>query len=1788
MATAKLMSWKAAAFEPFEEQDTPARLGSTKSTGGSLYPATGATILTTPRWMAATSLAPSEAIVVSQPLSSRAWSPGSSNVFAANSDPALSVTAPIGAGAIKSDSGALSSEAVGLNAAAATPKAITLAPAPTATPETMTFSPDVDATVGGAAAPKILAAATAVPNKIVLENQKQGNPESEWELRNGPSSSIEGFATDISFNVGETVTFKINTTSSNYRIDIYRLGYYGGMGARKVGTINHQAASAINQPDPLRDASTGLVDAGNWQVTDSWTMPSDMVSGIYIAKLVRQDGTTGENHIPFIVRDDASTSDIVFQTADTTWHAYNGWGGANLYGGNGPGGDTAPGRAYKVSYNRPIITREGGGTYAGPQDFIFGAEYSALRWMEMNGYDVSYISGVDADRYGELLLNHKIYTSVGHDEYWSGDQRANVEAARDAGVHLAFLSGNEVYWKTRWEDSIDSSGTDYRTLVSYKETRAGGKIDPSTEWTGTWRDLSADPAGGARPENELTGTMFQVDSYRSDAIKIPYGMTKLRFWRDTDVADTLPGNSATLVKNVLGYEWDISPDNGFRPDGLIKLSNTTLDVDTILVDYGTTVAPGTATHNLTLYRAPSGALIFGAGTVYWSWGLDANHDLEPTPTDPSIQQAMVNLFADMGVQPQTLQASLNLATASTDLIAPTSVIGTLGGTSVAEGQRIVISGSASDAGGQVAAVEISTDGGATWWATEGTPANWTYTWRAPQTGTYTVLSRAVDDSLNMETPATGMSMTVTPADQVSLFQGNEGPSPFHAAALTPATACCNVCLVHVFGPTQLGVKIESSRSGTISGLRFYKNVENTGPHVGSLWTASGQLLARASFTNETASGWQQVNFATPVTIAADTTYVASYHTTTGVYLSSPAAYFAIDHKSGPLTALASNWENGPNGLIAYGDVNTFPTGVPQGATNYWVDVVFNPATTVGNQAPVARNDSGLGTAPGVPLHIAATTLLANDSDPNNDPLAISSVGGAVNGTVAYNAGTQTVTFTPQAGYTGPASFTYTVTDGRTGTSSASVSVEVDPALTTLGLFNPGDAPSVVSTNDSGAVELGVRFQSNVAGSITGIRFYKGPSNTGTHIGNLWDAAGRSLATATFTAESASGWQQVNFAVPVAITAGTTYVASYHTTSGYYSSTPGYFSTAHSNGPLTAPADGTGGGNGVYAYGGSSQFPGDSYSATNYWVDVMLRPNGTQSNQPPVAVADSGFSTARDTVLQIAASALLGNDSDPNGDTLSITGVSGATNGTVAYNSTTQTISFTPTAGYTGPGSFSYTVSDGRGGTATAGVSLTVAPATNQPPVAVADSGFSTARDMALQIAASALLGNDSDPNGDTLSITGVSGATNGTVAYNSTTQTISFTPTAGYTGPGSFSYTVSDGRGGTATAGVSLIVTSPSNTASLFGPGDTPDILADDERQAVELGVKFTASTNGTINGIRFYKGAANANTGTHTGSLWDATGVRMATATFTNETATGWQQVNFANPVAVTAGTTYVASYHTSTGGYAASPDYFSTAHASGPLTAPSSATSGGNGVFAYGSGGIAPNSTFGSTNYWVDVVFTPAAQQSNQPPVAVADSGFSTARDTALHIAASALLGNDSDPNGDALSIAGVGGASNGTVAYNSTTRAISFTPTAGYTGPGSFSYTVSDGRGGTAAAGVSLTVTSPSNTASLFGPGDTPGILVDADRQAVELGVKFTASTDGTINGIRFYKGAANANTGTHTGSLWDATGVRMATATFTNETATGWQQVNFANPVAVTAGTTYVASYHTSTGGYAASP
>jgi len=259
------------------------------------------------------------------------------------------------------------------------------------------------------------------------------------------------------------------------------------------------------------------------------------------------------------------------------------------------------------------------------------------------------------------------------------------------------------------------------------------------------------PADGGRPENALTGTIGQVSAPQANAITVPQADGKMRFWRNTSIATLGPGQVATLPQGGLGYESEEDMDNGLRPAGLIRLSSTTAAVTNYIYFSPTSgyyFANGTETHHLTMYRAPTGALVFGAGTINWSSGIESDRvGSTGPPADPNMRQAMVNLLADMGAQPAILQNGLAAATASTDTSPPRSTITSPApGTTVTAGSQVTISGTAVDfGGGVVGGVEVSVDGGVTWHPAAGRE-NWSYVFTAATSGPLNALSRAVDGS----------------------------------------------------------------------------------------------------------------------------------------------------------------------------------------------------------------------------------------------------------------------------------------------------------------------------------------------------------------------------------------------------------------------------------------------------------------------------------------------------------------------------------------------------------------------------------------------------------------------------------------------------------------------------------------------------------------------------------------------------------------------------------------------------------------------------------------------------------------------------------------------------------------------------------------------------------------------------------------------------------------------------------------------------------------------------------
>ena len=562
--------------------------------------------------------------------------------------------------------------------------------------------------LAGMTAPAPASAAVSCPNPIpvVDENNCQGPGTMDWRLTPGSySDEIGGFSVRTSYDRGQDVALKIARNSpteaaTNVDIEVFRTGWYGGLGARRI-----PAASVADVPlnndftcNP-RDAQTGRLDCGNWNVTHTIPGSALPASGVYVAKLTTD--TWRETWIVFTVRDDARSpaSKLLFVLPVANYQAYNLWGGKSLYfdKDGGPQTVSGGGRAVEVSFNRPLWAANDG------MNRYYEPDFRTVQWLEQQGYDVSYSDDVQAHLDGAQLRRHKGLVIPAHSEYWSLEQFQNFVRARDAGVNIASFGANTSYWKVRYEDG-------QRTLVCYKTVQGDGSgssgattpNDPGPDGatgtaddalgldgiagtaddhpensTTTFRDNGAPngdpnaPPGGRvgpdMPENQLFGVMYVGDN---DAVNFQFVVPAAngggefagdRIWRNAGLD---PGTSTTVAGDYVGWEWDAVPTQqqylSRQPQGVTRLSESTIAApptqpSSWIVDEGRNrdivPPPGQpATVNAVKYRAPSGALVFAAGTIQWYRGLVPSNDSSPSPR---IQQATYNVFADMGVQPFT-------------------------------------------------------------------------------------------------------------------------------------------------------------------------------------------------------------------------------------------------------------------------------------------------------------------------------------------------------------------------------------------------------------------------------------------------------------------------------------------------------------------------------------------------------------------------------------------------------------------------------------------------------------------------------------------------------------------------------------------------------------------------------------------------------------------------------------------------------------------------------------------------------------------------------------------------------------------------------------------------------------------------------------------------------------------------------------------------------------------------------------------------------------------------------
>jgi hypothetical protein len=501
-------------------------------------------------------------------------------------------------------------------------------------------------------------------NPIARENTEPGT--TNWRIPPGKESTVEiqAYADATSILPGHWLTFYVSTLKNKtpYLIDIYRLGWYNGYGGRLMAHVASQPGQRQGYYDPtthLRptaqsrlvgcescyvDKNTGLVEA-KWSPSYHLYIPTEWTTGVYLAKFTDIAGK--QTYVPFDVLGNFHSL-VLAVTPDTTYAAYNSWGGYSLYDADSAGVGAAPSetdttvaasdsngivRAVKVSFDRPYVQE-----YGSSQVLIFEAD--AIRWMEHQGYDIAYTSDVDLQNNPAQLLTRRVYISLGHDEYWTKEMRDAVERARDSGVGLAFFGADTSYWQMRF--APDTYGVPDRTVVCYKVDSNLGVQDlmrdplygvDNSRVTSRWRDRVV-----GRPENSMIGVMYSglTHSQLGFPWQLDTGSINSPLLNGTSL---LPGTQYGC--GLVGYEWDRVFNNGATPSGLQVIGTSKTENNFNQADLS----------NTTYYIAKSGAMVFASGSIYWATALDKYRVQVDANcfgykgAIPAIQRLMTNVMA---------------------------------------------------------------------------------------------------------------------------------------------------------------------------------------------------------------------------------------------------------------------------------------------------------------------------------------------------------------------------------------------------------------------------------------------------------------------------------------------------------------------------------------------------------------------------------------------------------------------------------------------------------------------------------------------------------------------------------------------------------------------------------------------------------------------------------------------------------------------------------------------------------------------------------------------------------------------------------------------------------------------------------------------------------------------------------------------------------------------------------------------------------------------------------------
>jgi hypothetical protein len=875
----------------------------------------------------------------------------------------------------------------------------------------------------------LLTAPQALANPITDENGLAGSP--GWERSQADTPNIDGYTSKTSVAPGETLGFSVSTSPVvNFRIVIYRLGWYNGAGARQMTCLPSCSTSFTGaaRSTPTPNATTGKVDAG-WPQTTSLTIPSNWTSGEYVAEYVPTSGSNNgyARYSPFVVRSSApqsQASSILVVVPFNTYLAYNEWGGASSYDNLTNKKTFKLDHATKVSFNRPFHRRE----------WRFW-DIDLLRFLEREGYDVSYVSDTDVDANPGILQQHRAVIVSGHSEYWSMNMRNGFDAARDAGTNVMFMGANNAYWQVRYEDSscasdntVCSNVGDRRTMVIYKQEGNDGTdpiSNPSLK-TIQWRDLD-------RPECELQGGIQYGSWFHND------GYTD---YTTTSAGAADPWNAGTglttgsTVSGLVGFEYDsFFPDCDVPGTPQILFSyqgpETDAQFDSAAVKY---TANG------------SGARVFSSGTEQWAWGLDS-YRWDPTlftgipPTNAPVQQFTRNMLADM--QRPAAPPGVGATQSGSSIVIDTTPR-TDPRISSYKIYRHAGSGSFQPGDPGVTLVCQNASGDCT---------------DTPGAGEYRYASVAVDQWSDSPAALSQAAGTGT-GDPTSPTAVDDSASVSEDAAATPTPVTANDVNPSGNPPITIG-SVTQSANGTVvitgggTGLSYMPraNYCNSPPGTSRdtfTYTINGGSTATVSMT-VTCVDDPPVAVRDPLSVVEDAPATAlnvlSNDTDFDGGLKEIAAFTQPAHGAVTGVGASGHWSNVKyqpsanycnyvNGQGSSGPSDDFTYTLNGGSTAtvpMTVDCRDDPPVAKADSATVNKNSRA-----------TAVPVLSNDTDVDGGPKTIQSVTQPSHGTVAITGGGSGLTYKPKNNYcnkppgTSKDTFTYKLNGGSTATVSMTV------------------------------------------------------------------------------------------------------------------------------------------------------------------------------------------------------------------------------------------------------------------------------------------------------------------------------------------------------------------------------------------------------------------------------------------------------------------------------------------------------------------------------------------------------------------------------------------------------------------------------------------------------------------------------------------------------------------------------------------------------------------------------